>query len=59
MDYYGRQRALCGGNLGPPGKSGVGIFPPLTPSQMVSLGLRHLLSLRLPRKKDILEFGTN
>ena len=25
MDYYGRQRALCGGSLGPPGKSGVGI----------------------------------
>jgi len=29
IDNYGRKRALCGGSMGPPGKSGVGICPPL------------------------------
>ena len=31
MNYYGRQRALCGGSLSPPEKCGVGNCPPLTP----------------------------
>ena len=44
MDNYGRKRAPCGGSLAPPGKSGVGICPPLTipPPNDASGGLRQV-----------------